>query len=487
MSMPALARIRQIARGGDTNRAWQAFEDAGLADAQFPDVLALRGRLLKDRALRLEGEARRATLCEAMDFYRRSAGDRRTTYPLINAATLAFLCGNMAEAHAQARVVLDMISSGEHEPETAFWLHATKAEAHLLLGETEACRNALRQAKAEAPTAWEDQAAAARQLREILQAIGDETVLLDELKPPPSLHFSGLIDVGEDEEPVASLLAERIENLRPGCIFGALAAGADIIAAEHAMASGAELHVVLPGTVQEFRAASVTPFGKGWARRFDTLIDAAHSLVEFAEQPGVTQAGIVQATQVAMGLAIRNARSLSSDAVAIHIGRSGETAPSAYAFWQARGLKFDDCMLDFPRTKMTKPLKPARTSVVLVCSEPFVDVAGVDVSVQVRIAGYWLLTFETMIEAIRFAGQTLTAIPLARLGIDLCVVTAGARLENYGLRAICLARAAKQDEICGPWPQMAALELLDASVRFEMSGDLVTPFGDLPISRFRAP
>ncbi|HUD91073.1 MAG TPA: DUF4071 domain-containing protein, partial [Sphingobium sp.] len=61
MTFALLARIRTIARGGDTIRAWRVFSEAGLLEAHYSEALSLKGRLLKDRGLRSEGEDR-ATL-----------------------------------------------------------------------------------------------------------------------------------------------------------------------------------------------------------------------------------------------------------------------------------------------------------------------------------------------------------------------------------------------------------------------------------------
>lgn len=56
-------------------------------------------------------------------------------------------------------------------------------------------------------------------------------------------------------------LTSAIPPGRYGFAWGALAAGADIVIAEHLLASDAELHVVLPCPVEQFEAQSVAPAG----------------------------------------------------------------------------------------------------------------------------------------------------------------------------------------------------------------------------------
>lgn len=72
--------------------------ERGLLASQAPDALSLKGRLLKDRGLRSLGDERRQLLDQAQAAYMQAAGERRATYPLINAATIALLNGKTQEA-----------------------------------------------------------------------------------------------------------------------------------------------------------------------------------------------------------------------------------------------------------------------------------------------------------------------------------------------------------------------------------------------------
>ena len=61
--------------------------------ADDPETLSVYGRLLKDRAAREEGALRDELLNSAIAAYRRASDLSHASYPLINAATLAFLAG----------------------------------------------------------------------------------------------------------------------------------------------------------------------------------------------------------------------------------------------------------------------------------------------------------------------------------------------------------------------------------------------------------
>ncbi len=163
MNLATLASIRRLARAGDTEHAWHMFGQAGLAaEGADADIISLRGRLLKDRALKASGAERSTLLGEARDAYLQAASIRPATYPLINAATIELLGGAPDRAAALAEHILRMLDSGAHEAETAYWLGATRAEAHLLTGRIEAAVTALAEAVQQAPAAWEDHASTLR-------------------------------------------------------------------------------------------------------------------------------------------------------------------------------------------------------------------------------------------------------------------------------------------------------------------------------------
>jgi hypothetical protein len=314
-----LPAIIAYARAGSLERAWAMFQAAGYDLAsEDPGALAVKGRLLKDRAQRMHGAGRAALYAQAAEAYASSAGAGGATYPLINAATLSLLAGDPVRSADLAQQVFARIQNHPDEPETPYYKAATGAEALLLLAREADAQAALGAAVSMAPRAWEDHASTLRQFALILGAQGRDDSWLDSLRPPGSLHFGGHMSFRADAQPkpltgeIAAVLAEE----RIGFGYGALAAGADILVAEALLACGAELHLVIPGGVEAFAALSVDPFGAEWRRRFDAVRGRAETIRDVAPiglQPD--RAMIDLADEIAMGAALVNSRRLASEAV----------------------------------------------------------------------------------------------------------------------------------------------------------------------------
>jgi hypothetical protein len=306
--MTDLAIIRSLARTGAAERAWAAFADAGLERvADDPRLLCLKGRLLKDRAMRVGAPADRAQLLRAAaEAYGEAARLGTDTYSRINAATLVYLRGDRAAAAALAADVLAMLDSGEHEAETPYWIGATRAEALLLMGRLAEAQRALADAVTLAPAAREDRAVTLRQFRRILAVDGADDSWISAHDLAPVLHFRGAMRLGSDTD--VQLIRQAVLAVKPGLAYGALAAGADIVAAEAALEVGAELHIVLPAAPDLFRAESVAPLGADWGPRFDRLVNAAATLECLDEAGGLTHSAMVLGEWMALGLAVQEAR-----------------------------------------------------------------------------------------------------------------------------------------------------------------------------------
>lgn len=347
-SRSALLSIIAHARSGALARAWALFEAHGLeAERDDPAVLAVRGRLLKDRAQEAAGPGRAALFREAAAAYAR-AGElgEGATYPLINAASLSLLAGDAAEAGRLAARVLDLIDSGRDGPETPYYREATRAEALLLQGRVSDARTSLEHAVALAPRAWEDHATTLRQFGLILEASGGEAGWLDALRPPRCLHFAGhmALAAGAEADRLAAQVAEVARRERVGFAYGALAAGADIVAAEALRHAGVELHVVLPCAPGEFRRASVDPAGPDWTERFERLLQDVDTL-RVIPAAAVSAASVQIGAEVAMGCATMQARTLQTEAMQLLV--LSENPPSyapggttwAGEAWRAAGRR----------------------------------------------------------------------------------------------------------------------------------------------------
>ncbi len=356
-----LLAIVAHARAGALDHAWALFKKAQLELADEPGTLSLKGRLLKDKALRSLGPARRTVYLEAADAYEESARLRAASYPLINAATLAMLGGGPERAAALARSVLRLIDERPDEPETGYYRVATRAEALLLLDRHDEARFAFAEAIALAPHAWEDHASTLRQFTLILAEQERDACWLDAYRPPRSLHFGGHMSFDPKvvrrehlDEKIAAVLEE--ENVGFG--YGALAAGADIIIAEALLERGAELHAVLPGGAEAFAAVSVDPFGQAWRKRFHSVLEQAETVRPvrpLGTRPDGAMIGL--ADEVAMGAALMNGRRLESSAVQLLVldcreGANG-TSGRSREIWGAGGWR--QRILTAPRETRDEP------------------------------------------------------------------------------------------------------------------------------------
>lgn len=317
----------------------------GLLDSETDArALSLQARLTKDRAKRVCRGAEQAKLFDrSAHLYARAAQIDGTSYPLINAASLSLFAGKPAQAQRLALDVLALIDGDPQEGETPYWREATRAEALLLLDRPVEARAALRTAMARQPYAWEDHAATIGQFELILAEMASDAGWLDAHRPPVSVHFSGIVGIAPDTSDVSSALAHYIASVRPGFAFGALAAGADLLFAEafltwrDAECPAAELHVILPYPVDQFRQVSVAAFGDRWTERFDAaLAEASSTRVYGLDDPPLPLA-VEYADWVAMGRTIRNAQVLRSRALGVTVSGEGEDLRPQLSAWRDGG------------------------------------------------------------------------------------------------------------------------------------------------------
>jgi hypothetical protein len=311
--------ILSLARAGATSRAWDSFVAAGLDRADEIAALTLKGRLLKDRARQAVGARRARLFAEAGAAYERASAIRPDSYPLINAAAMALFAGDRVRCELIASKTLDLIAIDPLQGETPYWREATRAEALLLLGRNAEAKASLAGAVAFAQQAWEDHASTLRQFALILAEMRGPDDWLDPLRPAASLHYSGIMGIDAGDAEAVEAINRAVADIAPGFGYGALAAGADIIAAEAVLKARAELHVVLPSAIAAFKASSVDPSGANWSARFDRLIEASSSLTICTGDRDTSRAGVALAEYQAMGGAAHNATLLESNAAALRI------------------------------------------------------------------------------------------------------------------------------------------------------------------------
>ncbi len=393
-------QILALARMGDTERAMGLFRAHGLNDSGDPHERAIGARLLKDRALALpSGPARQAALEEAQHDYHAiylSSGD---SFPGINAATLALLAGRVDEAQDLARALLD-------DPPVAgavdYYMAATRAEALLLLGRFDEVTATLSGEAVRASGDYGGRSSTVRQLGMVASHLGlgeaARAAMLAPLAPPRVVHFSGHMfaaDAGAEAQLRAAIDAVLDEEAI-GFAYGALACGADIVAAEALLDRGVELHVVLPFDEEDFLLQSVRPGGAGWEARYWRCRERAASVAlasPMAYFGDPAQYGY--ASRTAMGLARLRADHLAAECVQLAvwdgIASDGPAGTGAdVAAWRAAGERTRivdpgpvDRQLVRPDPRATTPYERALAAIL------FTDFKGFSTLSEAALPAFW--------------------------------------------------------------------------------------------------
>lgn len=285
------------ARAGATHEAHaildRAQAAAGAAPELLSEILSLRGRLWKDAyhrapeardAAEMAGRARREYLA--------AYALQGNAFPGINAASMAMVGGDPAEARRLAREILDRLAA-KPAPHDA-WDLATAGEAHLLLGEIELARERYAAACARGGDAG-SVATMRRQVRLLARVLPGAADALGALPAAAVLAFAGhMIDAPGRSAPrfpaslvpdVKAALRARLAGLRQPVFYTSAACGADLLLIESAQEIGAEVNVVLPFDRADFVRTSVATAGDEWIARFDAALAQASRLI-FASEEG---------------------------------------------------------------------------------------------------------------------------------------------------------------------------------------------------------
>jgi hypothetical protein len=337
-----------LARAGATEEAARRFDQYGLGRIQDEEVAALQARIAKDGALACDGDQRRRRARAAAELYGAIFARTGGYYPGVNAATLWLIAGERARARRLAKIVLDILAGSE---ERSYWTVATKAEAELLRGDSEAAAEALECAATLHERDYAALATTRRQLRTICEVDGIDDQLLRALAGPGVVHFCGH-RIGENkrarftreaEATVAARISEVVQRDVPAYAYGSLASGADILWAEALLAAGCEVHIVLPFARAEFVELSVAAAGPDWVERFDRCVERA-SEVRFAADDGYLGDEVLlrYCSELAMGLALLRAGYLDAAVRQLAVWDGGPAVGTAgtaidVATWRRRG------------------------------------------------------------------------------------------------------------------------------------------------------
>lgn len=314
--------VLTLARLGDTQRALRLYDDYGLGEVDDVDSLSLKARLLKDLAFQHDGEPNHEKLIEACELYQAVHLRTHSSYPAINAASLALIAGQTELAQ---RLAQEVVQETAPDRRRGYFSLATLAEALVVLGDVAGARDALSRAL-EADDA--DVGARSTTVLQLQRLVAAHSVapgmesLLELVQPPRVAMLCGNIFVGgeELESKLAVEMAALIERENVGFAYGALAAGSDILIAEQLLARGAELHVVLPFAETEFLEQSVAPAGESWVARYHACVAAAASVTYASNMTymgGMEQ--FAYGSKVTMGMARLRARQLHAEAIQLVI------------------------------------------------------------------------------------------------------------------------------------------------------------------------
>ncbi|MEA2442469.1 MAG: hypothetical protein QOH76_3893, partial [Thermoleophilaceae bacterium] len=166
----------------------------------------------------------------------------------------------------------------------------------------------------------------------------------------------------EAEREVAARIEAEVSREPPGYAYGALASGADILWAEALLRHGAELHVVLPFSRDEFVEASVAPAGQDWVDRFDRCMEAATSVTYATDDAYLGDAVLFgYSTELAMGLALLRASYLDASVRQLAVWDGGPALGQAgtaidVGRWQRAGRRA--CVIAPPGDAEPPPAAP---------------------------------------------------------------------------------------------------------------------------------
>lgn len=152
-----------------------------------------------------------------------------------------------------------------------------------------------------------------------------------------------MIRLQKNDNGALQAIRNFIEKEQPGFAYGALAAGSDLLFAQAFLDQkdknqcAAELHVILPFPIDQFRDLSVRPFGDEWLAKFDAALARAETIEILGLDDPPLELAVEIADRMAMGQAVRNARNLQSTAKAVTIAGAGEKLRSQLMLWRDSG------------------------------------------------------------------------------------------------------------------------------------------------------
>ena len=306
-----------MARLGDPDAALRLYERNRVEEIGSEDAAALKGRLLKDLAVRSKGDAQINLFRQSSEAYR--VANRLTDgyFSGINAATTSFLAGDVEDACALALAI-------GKRPDVAhpqdYFAAASGAEAKLICGEIEEATALYAAARTRSDASPGLIASTARQVHLIASRLAmsepERSALLASIRPTPVMHFCGhmMAEGWPVEHNVAEAIGGILDETGAMIAYGPLACGADIMVAEAIIERGGEVHAVLPFDEEDFLKTSVAVGGPSWVDRYH-VVRAAAASITFATQMRFVadDEQFAYCSKLVMGLARLRARVMMAD------------------------------------------------------------------------------------------------------------------------------------------------------------------------------
>lgn len=406
---PESEKLKQVAllalaRSGATDHALRLFREWGLARSADADILALQGRLAKDRALGLSGGARRAAMAEAASIYQAVNARSPAYYPAINAATTTLLAGDHETAADLARQVL---ADAAIANASGYWELVTRAEAACIIHDLDSVSTDLVLAAA-LNRNFAQRTTTRRQLQFVLAENGvggDQAAqILAPLASPPSVHYTstGASTFWPTDAAAECAMREAIDEVisavAPGSAFGSILSAADIMFAEAALDAGVALEIILPIRPAVSRAAIANEAGEQWASRMEACCDHAQRVVLTSDDPEGAEASHLDfAARVGMGLTLLRAQHTDSEAIQIVLGERAAEEPAVARAWGHRLRRHVD-LSAFASPRHTNNNEDVRPTHALI----FADILGFSALQERLLPVFW----ETVMAAIGKVAET---------------------------------------------------------------------------------
>lgn len=344
--------VLSLANAGATQSALSMFENLGLNQIKNSECLGLQGRLHKDSYF-ANPERNGAHLNSAIKAYQEAFEvdlPRFNVFPAINLAALYLFDNKIKQAHQLAHDILNELDKKNREKPN-YWDMASKIEALLILGQTEALPALLEQAKKANHGQYAQLSSTAKQLQRLCTHLGLASDFLKALWPPAVIHFTGHIvsQTGrfrpEHLQGVRQRIDAILDNTPCMAAYGSLAAGADILFAQACLQRNISLNVILPFERKEFIEVSVRPSGSTWVEQFEQCIAQAQT-IRFATEDAYLHDNKLFAytSELAMGLATVCARHMNTEVIQLAVwDGQGAHATVGTGFdvsrWNALGRK----------------------------------------------------------------------------------------------------------------------------------------------------